>query len=131
MEDSDRWIRRIPLIAAGAILVVGLLVQTVVEGTIHLGLPSRCIVVIALVTPVSLILGMFFPLGMRLVERLSPDAMPWMWGVNGACGVLASVAAVAISMWMGIAMTLYIALIGYGLLILPATILWRKGLVKA
>ena len=63
-------------------------------------------------------------MGMRLVSRISDDAMPWMWGINGACGVLASVIAVAISMWSGIHTNFYVALILYGLIAVPATFLW-------
>jgi hypothetical protein len=46
---------------------------------------------------------------MRLVGRLSGDATAWMWGVNGACGVLASILAVAMSMWLGIDTSLAVA----------------------
>ena len=64
---------------------------------------------------------------MRLVDRLSKDAMPWMWGVNGACGVLATVGAVAVSMWNGIQTTFYLAVLAYALLAVPAGVLWRRG----
>ena len=33
----------------------------------------------------------------------------WMWGVNGACGVMASIVAVMVSMWLGIEVNLLIA----------------------
>jgi hypothetical protein len=49
-----------------------------------------------------------------------------MWGINGACGVLASVIAVAISMWAGIHTNFYVALIIYGLISVPASILWAQ-----
>ena len=64
--------------------------------------------------------GFCFPIGMSLVGRMSSHATAWMWGVNGACSVLASIAAVAISMWMGIHMNLVIAGVLYILLVLPA-----------
>ena len=53
--------------------------------------------------------------------------MPWMWGVNGAAGVLATVTAVAVSMWSGISTSLYVATLAYALLTLPALVLWRRG----
>jgi hypothetical protein len=46
---------------------------------------------------------------MRLVEQLSHDAMPWMWGINGALGVFASVIVVAVSIWAGIDVSLMVA----------------------
>jgi hypothetical protein len=64
---------------------------------------------------------------MMLVGRLSPDATAWMWGVNGAAGVLASIVAVAVSMWLGIHVNLLAAGLLYILLPLPAHMLERKA----
>ena len=64
---------------------------------------------------------------MTLVGRLSPDATAWMWGVNGAAGVLASIMAVAVSMWLGIHVNLLMAGLLYILLPLPAHMLEGKA----
>jgi hypothetical protein len=49
-----------------------------------------------------------------------------MWGVNGACSVLASALAVGVSMWVGIDASLVLAALLYLALLGPA-----KGLLKA
>jgi hypothetical protein len=64
---------------------------------------------------------------MRLVGRHSEEATAWMWGVNGACGVLAAIAAVAISMWAGIDVNLMLAAGLYATLWIPMTVLARAG----
>jgi hypothetical protein len=69
--------------------------------------------VVATVAPISALLGLCFPVGLRLVQRLSQDAAPWMWGVNGACGVLGAVLAVGVSMWAGIGASLVLAAVLY------------------
>jgi SAM-dependent methyltransferase len=125
--ENPFWVWATPLAAALVLGVVSWAIQIVVESTIQFELLPRCGMVLLLVAPVSFLLGLFFPVGMRLVERLSNDAMPWMWGVNGAWGVLASVIAVAISMWSGINTSLYVAIGAYALLALPATALWSRG----
>ena len=61
------------------------------------------------------------------MRRLSDAATPWMWGVNGAWGVLAPVAAVGISMWSGIDTSLRVTTPAYGLLAVPLIQLWRRG----
>jgi len=53
--------------------------------------------------------------------------MPWMWGVSGAAGVLSSVLAVALSMWVGIQVSLFVAVACYAGLIIPARVLWASG----
>ena len=53
-----------------------------------------------------------------------------MWGVNGSAGVLASIAAVGISMWLGIHVNLLIAGTLYTLLALPAHALARSTIAQ-
>jgi hypothetical protein len=72
------------------------------------------------------LLGGCFPIGMRLVGRLSDSATAWMWGVNGACGVIASVVAVAVSMWVGIDTNLFVAAALYAVLSVPMIVLTRS-----
>ena len=108
-----------------ALVVVGLLcvrfgIGPLSDATIQSGLFTRCLIVVAVVSPVSVALGLCFPLGMRLVTKLSEDATPWMWAVNGAFGVLGAVLAVGVSMWMGIATSLDFACVCY-LLVLVFT----------
>ena len=89
----------LPGLTSVLLFAATLSLQPLIEGTIGLGLPGRCVVVTLFVGVVALPLGMFFPLGLRAVRRISDDATPWLWGVNGAAGVLAAVSAVAVSIW--------------------------------
>jgi hypothetical protein len=98
-----------------------------IDATIQLGLVQRILVVVTVASLAALPLGLCFPIGLRVVRRISDDATPWMWGVNGAAGVLASVSAVAVSMWSGISTSLYLAAAAYGLLAVPALALWYRG----
>lgn len=52
----------------------------------------RAVLVIALVAPVSVAMGMPFPLGLGVIagEAGSPALLPWAWGLNGAFSVLAT-----------------------------------------
>lgn len=131
VETSQRTLLVFPLLLAAVMFVVVQAIQPVINATIEQGLLLRSLIVIALVAPISVMLGLCFPIGMRLVKRLSDDAMPWMWGVNGACGVLGAVSAVAISMWGGIHLNLYVALLLYASLSLSATALWRAGATES
>ncbi len=52
--------------------------------------------------PVGLFLGMAFPLGMTVTSSRAPGLTPWLWGINGATSVCASVVGVAIALSSGI-----------------------------
>ena len=53
-----------------------------------------------------------------------------MWGVNGACGVLGSVLAVAVSMWVGINANLIAAAVIYAALAVPLIAMSRRAVVQ-
>ena len=116
----------IVLAIASAILVVTVSLQDVIDATIQLSILPRCLIVVGLTFPVAFLLGFCFPIGIRLVGRFSGEALPWMWGINGACGVLSSILAVGFSMWEGIHGSLYLAAACYAALVIPVRRLSRR-----
>src|SRR5262249_14275638 len=81
------------------------------------GLVTRALACVATIAPAGLLMGFGFPTGMRLVAIVDRKPMPWFWGINGAAGVLASIAAIASSIAYGISVTLTIGAVCYLLLI--------------
>ncbi len=73
--------------------------------------PVRILVAVCLLFPAGLLMGMAFPLGMRLAAGRATALTPWLWGVNGATSVMAAVLSVAIALswsisaafWTGVA----------------------------
>jgi SAM-dependent methyltransferase len=127
IETSRRLARFGPLLIAAILVLTVSALQPLIDATLRLGLAARCAVVVGIVAVAALPLGFCFPLGLRLVSRLSTEATPWMWGINGAFGVLSSVTAVWISMWIGIDTSLAIAAALYLALSVPATALWDRN----
>ncbi len=62
---------------------------------------------------IGLFMGMAFPLGMRVAMTVRPELAPWLWGVNGAVSVLASVLAVVIAMGAGISSAFWAGVASY------------------
>jgi hypothetical protein len=125
--ERHRVVLKVPLVIGAVVFGMVLLMGRLMSATIHFELAGRILVVVLCTAPLSVLLGFCFPIGMRLVGRLSPDATAWMWGLNGAAGVLASIAAVGISMWLGIHVNLLVAGTLYLLLAFPAHFLAGKA----
>ena len=98
--------------------------------------PVRVLVSLLLVAVPALGLGLGFPLGLRLAERMEerraapgsrPRLGPWLWGVNGAFGVCASGLGLGISMLWGIPITLLVGAACYLLLLLATHRLARAA----
>ena len=126
VNRESRWTLAVPAVIVALLLLIYLASGPLIESTISQGLFVRCLIVIVLVGLAAVPMGMCFPLGLRLFRNYSSECLPWMWGVNGATGVLASVFAVAISMWSGINTSLLVAIGCYALLALPASFLQAK-----
>lgn len=127
VETNRQIVRWGPVVIAAILVATVLALQPVIDATLRFPLAGRCAVVTGMVALAALPLGFCFPVGLRLVRPLSGEAMPWMWGVNGAFGVLSSVTAVWISMWMGIDTSLALAAALYLVLAMPATALWDRS----
>jgi hypothetical protein len=63
---------------------------------------ARILLVVGMLAPVGLFMGMAFPLGMRLASGRAQALTPWLWGINGAASVCASVLAVVIALYASI-----------------------------
>jgi spermidine synthase len=67
-----------------------------------LSLPARIAVAVLVIAPPAFLMGMCFPLGMSLARRADRRLVPWGWAVNGAFSVLAPIAALALSLNLGL-----------------------------
>lgn len=75
--------------------------------------PVRIAVSAALLAAMGIPMGMAFPLGMRLATGLRAQLAPWLWGINGAVSVLASVLAMLIAMVYGISVSFWTGVASY------------------
>lgn len=76
-------------------------------------LPVRIALGVLLLAPLGLLMGMPFPLGIRLVTRTNEKLVPWAWGVNGCASVLGSILSVMLAQSLGFTAVLGIALVVY------------------
>jgi spermidine synthase len=132
------WTVLYPLIPATLVLGAGFGMLPVMHGFAAAATPTRVLLSVALIAPPALGLGLCFPLGLKLVERMEaahpklPGTRratlgPWLWGVNGAFGVCASGLGLGVSMVWGIQTTLLVGAACYFLLPLLTRRLARAG----
>ena len=97
----------------GVVALVGLAAAPVMGAFQSAQTPLRIGLSAALLAAMGLFMGMAFPLGMRLATSVRPQLAPWLWGVNGAMSVFASVLAVVIAMASGISSAFWTGVGGY------------------
>ena len=105
---AGRATRRRLLITLAVLVVFGIATPAITHRFEGADTPVRILIAVGILLPVGFCLGMAFPLGMRLALQRSPSIAPWLWGVNGATSVCASVLAVVIAIGAGISAAFWV-----------------------
>jgi len=111
--------QRSSLVALGSLLGVviafGVVSPHVLRATEHMTTPARIGVAVALLAPLSLMMGMPFALGMRLAATRPGATTAFMWGINGAMSVCGSVFGLVLALFFGISTAFWVGLLAYAL----------------
>ena len=106
--------RRIVMLVV-VLIATGLVTPAAVRATMAASTPVRIATAVALLFPAGLMMGMAFPLGMKIASRRAAPLTPWLWGVNGAASVLASVLSVCIALAWSISAAFYTGCVAYAI----------------
>lgn len=90
------------LLLLGTLVVFGLVSPGLVHAYEESVTRARILLVVGMLAPLGLCMGTAFPLGMRLASGRAEALTPWLWGINGAASVCASVLAVVIALYSSI-----------------------------
>ncbi len=74
----------------------------------HSSIVSKIIYTFLFFTPLSLLMGIPFPLGIRNLGGTNAAAIPWAWTINGCLSVVAPIASVMLAMTVGFRGVLWI-----------------------
>lgn len=112
------------VVLAGAValawcLAVWLGLEAAIMATLDWPWAMRAVLVLLLVAPVSVALGLPFPLGLGEIEKSGTSGLlPWAWALNGAFSVVATPLANLIAREAGYSMVLIFGAILYGIALL-------------
>ena len=109
-KASLRRSLRFVLLGVAALIALSILVlPPVFYGLVHLAAAWRVLITVLVLAPLGLAMGMPMPTGIRILDALAPELIPWAWGLNGAASVLGSVGAIALAMVTGFDQALLVA----------------------
>ena len=73
----------------------------------------RIPVAVLILISIGTFMGMAFPLGMSVASTKYPAVTPWLWGLNGATSVCASMLATVVSLFAGISASFWTGVVCY------------------
>jgi hypothetical protein len=115
---SDRIPLQISLIILALILLVSpFLLPALFDLTLGLALPLRLTLTIVVLAPLGFLMGIPFPRGIGWLlggqESAESILIPWIWAVNGAASVVASVLAALLALTLGFSWVLRLGALCY------------------
>jgi hypothetical protein len=87
--------------------------------------PVRIAVAVALLMPIGLVMGMPLAIGMRMAATRPNAPTSFLWGINGATSVCASVLGMAIALFFGIAAAFWIGWVAYAIAVVAMVVAVR------
>jgi len=97
------------MLVFSVLVVYVLALGPILQATIHLSLWSRIALAISALLPAALVMGMPFPLGIRLLGRTGQNQIPWAWGINGCLSVVGAAFATLLAVEIGYSLLLLLA----------------------
>jgi hypothetical protein len=113
------------LIVLVAIYIIAL--PPIFYGLVGLPHAARIAIAVVLLCPLSLVMGMPMPIGIRMLSERAPEIIPWAWGVNGATSVMGSVGALVIAILTGFNQAL---IVGAGIYLIAILVVARSVVAK-
>lgn len=116
--DMTRIFIILIIILLSTLLLMGWILDTFLKTSLFV----RVMVSVLILAPSSFLMGLPFPIGIRIAHANSPDMVPWGWTINGYASVLGAFLSVILSIEFGFNTVYVIAILLYGcsaLIILP------------
>jgi predicted membrane-bound spermidine synthase len=115
------------IVGVTALIILSLIIYLIflsplLKTTIAFTLTTKIIFTTLLIAPPAFIMGMPFPLGLRLLSERNDSGdtgqVPWAWGINGLFSVISVVLATIIAIELGFIWVMVLAAAAYGLALL-------------
>jgi hypothetical protein len=124
--NRNPWSFVYPVTLSALILMMRFLLPLILSEFMTSVMMVKIVVSILVIAPMGLLMGMFFPAGMRIVRAVSNADTPWYWALNGIISVLCSALAVFISIFIGISVNFYLAAALYLAVLVPIYALMKR-----
>jgi len=92
---------RTALILLGALSILYGVAQPVIQLALGLPFAARLLSVFLMVFPLGFLMGMPFPIGVRMHAGSGGSFLAWAWAVNGCASVLGSIVPMALALYSG------------------------------
>ncbi len=98
---SARRAWRSVLLLFGVLAGYALILPPLVAALLEVSFVAKVLIAVAVIAPPAFLMGRLFPLGVKAIERDSPEMIPWAWALSSGFSVLGSTLSMLIAMGWG------------------------------
>ncbi|MFH1278287.1 MAG: hypothetical protein ABIK65_07905 [Candidatus Eisenbacteria bacterium] len=124
---SGRWLVLPPILLVAGVPAFAMILQGLFDGTLGASFAARVAIAVALLLPLAFVMGIPFPAGVRALGEERKGMVPWVWGVNGATSVMASVLATLLAIGFGFRAVLFLGAAAYAVAFLSFLVIRREA----
>lgn len=112
---ARRRLTAFPVVLIALLLAYPAVASVVMREMTAASMLVKSLVSLLLTIPLGVVMGFFYPTGMKVAERLGKAQTPWYWALNGVFGTLVSGLAVFVSLYFSISTNFALAAACYGI----------------
>ncbi|MBI5047665.1 MAG: hypothetical protein HZB54_01755 [Deltaproteobacteria bacterium] len=108
-------LRKAHILIAIALLIIiySLFLPTVSTLILPYSMQFKIASVCTMLMPLGMLMGIPFPLGLKILGEGNPSLIPWAWAINGCFSVLAPILTIMLAMAAGFKIVLWIGAVAY------------------
>ena len=127
-REFSKKIFLIPLIIALLIVLYIPFLDFIIDKFITKSIFFRSLVVMTIVFPLGFLMGIPFPLGLKILKERFPEDIPLSYAVNGVASVVGSILVVVIALLMGFTQVFVMSAVVYLIIMLQLLQVTSKSL---
>ena len=110
---NRRVIKNILLLIAGIVLVYSLLLSSVLQHITGIETAWKIVISLILIAVPAFLMGMPFPMCLKLLSRIEENNVPWAWAINGCVTVISAALATLLTVELGFTIMIVLAALAY------------------
>ena len=113
-------LKKILLMIAGILLVYSFFLPALLQNIIGSSMALKLAISIIIIAIPSLLMGIPFPMGLKLLSAIEEKNTAWAWGINGCMSVISAALAALLAVEVGFMIVMLLAVLAYTLSLLAA-----------
>ncbi len=110
--------KKILLMIVGLLVFYSFFLSTFLQNITGLTVPIKLGISLIIIAIPSMLMGMPFPMGLRLLSGIEEKNIPWAWGINGCMSVISAALATLLAVEAGFTVVIILAAFSYAVCLL-------------